>query len=59
MPRRIRLESYLTYEELHDRYRRAGDPVDRSQWYCIWLLSRGFTDKSIAAVTGYSAYWFR
>ncbi len=57
MPRRIRLEPHLTDDELHDRYRRAGDPVERSHWHFLWLLAGGMTATAVAAVTGYSAYW--
>jgi hypothetical protein len=31
MPRRIHLKLHLTDDELHDRYRRADDPVERSR----------------------------
>src|SRR5260370_38256276 len=57
MPRRIRLELHLTDDELHDRYRRAGDAVERSHWHFLWLLAGGMTATAVAAVTGYSAYW--
>ncbi len=57
MPRHIHLEPYLNDDELHDRYRRADDPVERSHWHFLWLLARGMTATAVAAVTGYSAYW--
>jgi len=57
MPRRIRLHPYLTDHELHERYRHAHDPVERSRWHFLWLLARGLTATAIARVTGYSAYW--
>ena len=57
MPRRIRLHPYLTDHELHERYRQAHDPVERSRWHFLWLLARGLTATAIARVTGYSAYW--
>jgi transposase len=57
MPRRIRLEPHLTNDELHDRYRHAADPVERSHWHFLWLLAGGITATAVAAVTGYSAYW--
>src|SRR5258706_872370 len=57
MPRRIRLEPHLTDAELHDRYRRAADPVERSHWHFLWLLASGMTATAVAGVTGYSAYW--
>src|SRR5215813_7645078 len=57
MPRRIRLHPYLTEHDLHERYRYAHEPVERSRWHFLWLLARGLTATAIARVTGYSAYW--
>ena len=57
MPKRIRLHLYLTDHKLHERYRHARDPVERSHWQFLWLLARGLTATAIARVTGYSAYW--
>ncbi len=57
MPRRIRLHPYLSDQELHNRYRHAHDPVERSHWQFLWLLARGLTATTIARVTGYSTYW--
>jgi transposase len=57
MPKRIRLQPYLSDPELHERYRHACDPVERSRWQFLWLLARGLTATAIARVTGYSAYW--
>jgi transposase len=57
MPKRIHLHPHLTDHELHERYRQADDPVERSRWHFLWLLARGLTASAIARVTGYSAYW--
>ena len=57
MPRCIRLERHLTDDELHDRYRRAADPVERSYWHFLWLLANGMTATAVAAMTSYSVYW--
>jgi transposase len=57
MPRHIRLALYLTDDELHNRYRRTDDPVERSHWHFLWLLAGGMTATAVSAVTGYSAYW--
>jgi hypothetical protein len=54
MLRHIHLVPHLTDGELHDRYRRAGDAVERSHWHFLWLLASGMT---ATAVTGHSAYW--
>src|SRR5215831_4124231 len=57
MPRHIHLRPHLTDHELHERYRSAHDPVERSRWHFLWLLARGLTATAVAQVTGYSAYW--
>ena len=57
MPRRISLYPHLSEPQLHERYRRTPDPVERSRWRFLWLLARGLTATAIARVTGYSAYW--
>jgi hypothetical protein len=55
MPRRIRRAPHLSDDDLHDRSRRAGDPVERSHWHFLWLLAGGMTATAVAAVTGYAA----
>src|SRR5260221_2978265 len=57
LPRRIHLEPHLTDDELHKRYRRTADPVERSHWHFLWLMAGGMTATAPAAITGYSAYW--
>jgi hypothetical protein len=57
MPKRIRLQPYLTDLELHERYRQAHDPVERGRWQFLRLLARGLTASAIARVIGCSAYW--
>jgi transposase len=39
MPRHIHREPHLTDEQLHDRYRRAADLVERSHWHFISAYS--------------------
>lgn len=57
MSRRIHLQPHCATDELATRYCSAGDPVERSRWHFLRLLSRGLTATTIAAMTGYSAYW--
>jgi transposase len=59
MARRLRLPPHLTLTELEQRYRRAGDPVARTQWQILWLLSSGTPTGEVARVTGYSINWVR
>jgi transposase len=49
----------LTLAELEQRYRRATDPVARSQWQIVWLVAGGMPTAEVARVTGYSVNWIR
>jgi transposase len=59
MPKRLRLEEHLSTEELEDRYRKARDPVLRSHYQILWLLSLGKLTREVREVTGYSPEWIR
>lgn len=48
MARRIHLAEHLSVDELGQRYRRAGDPVERSRWQMLWLLGQGQTAQQVA-----------
>lgn len=57
MSRPRSIVDHLTVAELEARYRRARDPVARSQWQIVWLLARGEPTATVVAATGYSAGW--
>lgn len=59
MARSLRLPPHLTLDELEQRYRRARDPVARSQWQILWLLSSGMPTAEVARVSRYSVNWVR
>jgi transposase len=59
MARRLRLPPHLSLTELEHRYRRATNPVARSQWQILWLLSSGRPTAEVARVTRYSVNWVR
>ena len=42
---------------MHQRYRAAHEPHERTWWQIIWLLARGQTATTIAESTGYTASW--
>lgn len=46
-------------QELEHRYRKAKDPVERSHYQIVWLLSEGRTTREVCEVTGYSPGWVR
>jgi len=59
MPKTIKLESHLSSEELENRYRMARDPVLRSHYQILWLISQGKTTTEVMEVTGYSRGWIQ
>jgi transposase len=59
MPKTIKLESHLTSEELENRYRKAHDPVLRSHYQILWLISEGRTTRQVMEATGYSRGWIQ
>ena len=44
---------------MEHRYRKAKDPVERSHYQIVWLLSEGKTTGEVCEVTGYSPGWVR
>ena len=59
MPKIIKLELHLSSEELENRYRKAKDPVLRSHYQILWLISEGKTTREVMEVTGYSRGWIQ
>jgi transposase len=57
--RRLVIPPHLTVDELEQRYRRATDPVARSQWQIMWRLASGQATVAVAESTGYSVNWIR
>jgi transposase len=59
MARPLLLPPHLPVEDLERRYRRARDPVERSQYQIVWLLAGGEPTAAVARATGYSVGWVR
>src|SRR3982751_6952448 len=59
MPKTIKLKPHLASKELEDRYRKARDPVERSHYQIVWLISEGRTTGEVMEVTGYSRGWIQ
>lgn len=57
MAKKIRLEEHLEGRELERRYRRARDPVERTHYQIVWLLSEGKSTREVMDATGYSRGW--
>jgi len=59
MPKKIKLEPRLNSKELENRYRKSQDPVLRSHYQILWLISEGKTTSQVMEVTGYSRGWIQ
>jgi transposase len=59
MPKKIKLEPYLSTKELESRYRGAKDPIERSHYQIVWLIAQGKRTTEIMEVTGYSRGWIQ
>ncbi len=57
MSRTLHLIAHTPTTELERLYKAAASVVERSHLHVLWLLSRGFTAKLVADVTGFSARW--
>ena len=59
MAKRVEVKTELTAEELHERYRKASEPVEHTHWHILWQVKEGHTPKEVAAMLGYTARWIR
>ena len=53
------LTLHLDAAELEARYKAAADPVSKSHFHAIWLLSLGHEASEVAALLSFSARWVR
>ena len=49
----------LSRSELEARYEAAGDPVAKSHFHAVWLLSCGYEVDEVAEILSFSARWVR
>jgi transposase len=59
MAKRVIVQTELTTEELHGRYRSATKTVERTHWQILWLMKEGHTPDEIASMLGYTPRWVR
>jgi transposase len=59
MAKRVVVATELTAAELHERYRKASNPVERTHWHILWLVKEGHTPNEVASMLGYTARWIR
>jgi len=55
--KRLKLMPHLSGADMEAHYRRATDPVARSQWHMLWLLAQGYSTHQVVQTTGYSRTW--
>ena len=51
------LAAHLSPAELGQRYRAAGDAIERSHLQIVWHVSQGRSGREVAATTGYRRRW--
>src|SRR3974377_542649 len=51
------IASHLSGEELEARYETAADPVSKSHFHAIWLLSKGYKTQEVAEILSFSPRW--
>lgn len=59
MAKRSEVKTELTAHELHEKYRKAKEPVERTHWHILWLVKEGHTPREVAEQLGYTAGWVR
>jgi transposase len=59
MAKRVKVQTDLTTNELHERYRQTTDAVERPHWHMLWQAKEGKSPREIAELLGYTARWVR
>lgn len=59
MAKRVSIQTELTTEELHKRYRSATNAVERTHWLILWQIKEGHTPEEVASLLGYTSRWVR
>lgn len=53
------IETHLSSAELEHRYATAADPIAKSHFHALWLLSRGYDIEETAEILSFSTRWVR
>ena len=51
------IASHLSAAELEARYKAAADPVSKSHFHAIWLLSLDYRTAEVAQILSFSPRW--
>jgi transposase len=55
----LRLESYLSTEELKTHYRSCKNAKEARRWHVLWLVSQGYSASQAAESVGLGVSWVR
>lgn len=55
----IKIRQHLTMGELEHRYETATEPIAKSHFHALWLLSRGYDIGQVADLLSFSTRWVR
>jgi transposase len=53
------IASHLSAVELEERYKTAADPVAKSHFHAVWLLSLEYTAEEVGELLSFSVRWVR
>jgi transposase len=53
------IKSHLSAAELECRYETAAEPIAKSHFHALWLLSRGYDIEETAEILSFSTRWVR
>lgn len=55
----VTIEAHLTSGELEGRYETASEPIAKSHFHALWLLSLGYDIDEVAEILSFSTRWVR
>jgi hypothetical protein len=53
------IKPHLGSAELEGRYETAGDPIAKSHFHALWLLSLGYDVAEVAEILSFSSRWVK
>jgi transposase len=53
------IKSYLSAAEREQRYKAASEPIGKSHFHALWLLSQGYDIDETAEILSFSSRWVR
>jgi transposase len=53
------IKPHLSAGELEERYETAAEPIGKSHFHALWLLSRGYEIEETAEILSFSTRWVR